>query len=115
MGVEHTIAPGISETLTIPLQEDQAYDFTIGGPEGGGKRFKGVLDCRTQGGTSDISTQTLSEPSPASVGGSGGGTDLAETGGSGVTPFIAGAAIALVVIGGAVVVFVGRKQTPPQV
>ncbi|WP_225860688.1 thioester domain-containing protein [Streptomyces triticiradicis] len=115
MGVEHTIAPGISETLTIPLQEDQAYDFTIGGPEGGGKRFKGVLDCRTQGGTSDISAQTLSEPSPASVGGSGGGTDLAETGGSGVTPFIAGAAIALVVIGGAVVVFVGRKQTPPQV
>ncbi|MFB7243137.1 Cys-Gln thioester bond-forming surface protein [Streptomyces populi] len=115
MGAEHTVAPGISETLTIPLQEDQAYDFTIGGPAGGGKRFKGVLDCRTQGGTSDISTQTLSEPSPASVGGSGGGTDLAETGGSGVTPFIAGAAIALVVIGGAVVVLVGRKQTPPQV
>lgn len=115
MGVEHTIAAGISETLLIPLQEDQAYDFTIGATDGGGQRFKGILDCKTQGGPSDISAQTFSEPSPASVGGAGGGTDLAETGGSGLTPVIAGAAIALVVIGGAVVVLVGRKQTPPQV
>ncbi|MGW3913974.1 Cys-Gln thioester bond-forming surface protein [Streptomyces sp. NPDC005070] len=115
MGDEHTVAAGISETLTIPLQEDQAYDFTIGGTDSGGKRFKGVLDCKTQGATSDISTQTLSEPSPASVGGSSGGTDLAETGGSGLTPIIAGAAIGLVVIGGAVMVLLGRKQTPPKV
>ncbi|MFD5817191.1 Cys-Gln thioester bond-forming surface protein [Streptomyces sp. NPDC127038] len=119
MGVEHTVAAGISETLTIPLQEDQAYDFTIGSTDGGadglGKRFKGVLDCKTQGGASGLSAQTLSEPSPASVGGSAGGTDLAETGGSGMTPVIAGAAIGLVVIGGAVVVLLGRKQTPPRV
>ncbi|MFF3405949.1 Cys-Gln thioester bond-forming surface protein [Streptomyces sp. NPDC002742] len=116
MGVEHTVAAGVSQTVTIPLQEDQAYDFTISGPNGVEKRFKGVLDCKTQGTASDVSAQTLSEPSPASVGGtSGGGTDLAETGGSGTTPIIAGAAIALVVIGGAVVVFVRRKQTPPQV
>ncbi|MFE1285327.1 TQXA domain-containing protein [Streptomyces sp. NPDC058751] len=115
MGDEHTVAAGVSETLTIPLQEDQVYDFTIGGADGGGKRFKGVLDCKTQGGASGIAAQTLSEPSPASVGGSDGGTDLAETGGSGLTPVIAGAAIALVLVGGAVVVLVGRKQTPPQV
>ncbi|MEU0437019.1 Cys-Gln thioester bond-forming surface protein [Streptomyces sp. NPDC006290] len=116
MGVEHTIEAGVSQTVTIPLQEDQAYDFTIGGPSGVEKRFKGVLDCKTQGVASDVSTQTLSEPSPASVGGtSSGGTDLAETGGTSATPIIAGAAIALVLIGGAVVVFVRRKQTPPQV
>lgn len=115
LGVEHTVAAGASQTLTIPLQEDQAYDFTIGGADGLGKRFKGVLDCKTQGGTTGLSAQTLSEPSPASVGGSSGGTDLAATGGSGLTPIIAGAAIALVLIGGAVVVLLGRKQTPPQV
>ncbi len=114
MGVEHTVAAGISETLTIPLQEDQAYDFTVGGSDGG-KRFKGVLDCKTQGGASGISAQTFSEPSPASVGGTGAGTDLAETGGTSLTPIIAGAAIALVLIGGAVVVLFGRKQTPPQI
>lgn len=114
MGIEHTIEAGVSQRITIPLQEDQAYDFTIAGPNGVEKRFKGVLDCKTQGGASDISTQTLSEPSPASVGGSGGGTDLAETGGSNTTPVIAGVAIALVVIGGAVVVLLRRKQTPPQ-
>lgn len=113
MGVEHTIAGGAAQTMTVPLQEDQAYDFTISGPSGFAKRFKGVLDCRTQGGASDITTQTVSEPSPASVGGTG-GSDLAETGGSGATPVIAGVAIALVVIGGAAVLFVRRKQTPGQ-
>ncbi|NEB29298.1 Cys-Gln thioester bond-forming surface protein [Streptomyces sp. SID14446] len=115
MGVEHTIAAGAAQTMTVPLQEDQAYDFTISGPSGFAKRFKGVLDCRTQGGASDITTQTVGEPSPASIGGSGsGGSDLAETGGSGATPVIAGVAIALVLVGGAAVLFVRRKQTPEQ-
>jgi TQXA domain-containing protein/LPXTG-motif cell wall-anchored protein len=115
MGIEHTIEAGTSQTVTIPLQEDQAYDFTINGPNGFSKRFKGVLDCKTQGSTSDISTQTVSEPSPATVGGtSTGGTDLAETGGSSTTPIIAGIAIALVVIGGAAVLFVRKKQTRVQ-
>lgn len=115
MGIEHTIEAGTSQTVTIPLQEDQAYDFTITGPNGFSKRFKGVLDCKTQGSTSDISTQTVSEPSPATVGGtSTGGTDLAETGGSSTTPIIAGIAIALVVIGGGAVVFVRKKQTRVQ-
>ncbi|WP_369246678.1 LAETG motif-containing sortase-dependent surface protein [Streptomyces sp. R41] len=115
MGIEHTIEAGASQTVTIPLQEDQAYDFTINGPNGFSKRFKGVLDCKTQGSTSDISTQTVSEPSPATVGGtSTGDTDLAETGGSSTTPIIAGIAIALVVIGGAAVLFVRKKQARVQ-
>ncbi|WP_373294439.1 Cys-Gln thioester bond-forming surface protein [Streptomyces albiflavescens] len=115
MGIEHTIEAGTSQTVTIPLQEDQAYDFTINGPNGFSKRFKGVLDCKTQASTSDISTQTVSEPSPATAGGtSTGGTDLAETGGSSTTPIIAGIAIALVVIGGAAVLFVRKKQARVQ-
>ncbi|MFF4348664.1 Cys-Gln thioester bond-forming surface protein [Streptomyces sp. NPDC001530] len=115
MGIQHTIEAGKSQTVTIPLQEDQAYDFTINGPNGFTKRFKGVLDCKTQGGAKDITTQTVSEPSPATVGGtSTGGTDLAETGGSSATPIIAGIAIALVVIGGAAVLFVRKKKASAQ-
>ncbi|MEW2166932.1 Cys-Gln thioester bond-forming surface protein [Streptomyces sp. NPDC007084] len=115
MGIEHTIAAGAAQTMTVPLQEDQAYDFTISGPNGFAKRFKGVLDCVTQGASDGITTQTVSEPSPASVGGtSTGGTDLAATGGSGATPLIAGVAIALVVVGGAALLVVRKRQTPEQ-
>ncbi|MFF3937870.1 TQXA domain-containing protein [Streptomyces phaeofaciens] len=112
MGAEYTIAAGASQTVTVPLEEDQAYDFTIAGPQGGQYRFTGVLDCRTRAAeTGDLTTQTLSEPSPATVGGtSSSDTNLAETGGSSATPIIAGTAIGLVVIGGAALVLVGRKE-----
>ena len=111
MGTEHSIPAGESGTVTIPLQEDQAYDFTITGTGGFEQRFTGVLDCRTQGSESGDSTQTLSEPSPATVGGTSADTNLAETGGSSATPLIAGVAIALVVIGGAALLLVGKKPT----
>ncbi|WP_373009910.1 Cys-Gln thioester bond-forming surface protein [Streptomyces sp. Amel2xC10] len=112
MGTEYTIPAGASRTVTIPLQEDQAYDFTITGPQGAAYRFTGVLDCRTQAAEArDLTTQTLSEPSPATVGGtSSSDTNLAETGGSSVTPIIAGTAIGLVTIGGATLLLVGRKE-----
>ncbi|MEV7884568.1 Cys-Gln thioester bond-forming surface protein [Streptomyces sp. NPDC002817] len=113
LGVEHSIPAGESQTVTIPLQEDQAYDFTITGPGGLDKRFTGVLDCQTQGAETGDAVQTLSEPSPMTVGGAA-GTNLAETGSSGATPVIAGVAIALVVIGGAALVLVRRKKTPTQ-
>ncbi|MEU5096380.1 Cys-Gln thioester bond-forming surface protein [Streptomyces sp. NPDC020996] len=112
MGLEHSIPAGQSRTVTIPLQEDQAYDFTITGPGGLEKRFTGVLDCKTQGSGGGEVTQTLSEPSPATVGGVADDTNLAATGGSSATPLIAGLAIAFVVIGGAALVVVRRKQTP---
>ncbi|WP_419586486.1 TQXA domain-containing protein [Streptomyces sp. Qhu-G9] len=112
MGTEHTIAAGASQTVTVPLREDQAYDFTVKGPGGYEKRFQGVLDCRTQSSAGGETTQTLSEPSPATVGGTSVTTaDLAETGSSGATPLIAGIAIGLVVIGGAALVLVRRKNT----
>ncbi|MDN0196909.1 TQXA domain-containing protein [Streptomyces sp. S.PNR 29] len=114
MGVEYSIPAGESRTVTIPLREDQPYDFTIKGPGGFEKRFAGVLDCRTQGDEGGESTQILSEPSPATVGGTATDTNLAETGGSGVTPLIGGIAIALVLIGGAVLIVVRRKDMPTQ-
>lgn len=112
MGAEHTIPAGASRTVTVPLQEDQPYDFTITGPNGFGHRFTGVLDCKTQGTVTTESTQTLSEPSPATIGGGtvSSGTDLAATGSSAITPMIAGVAIGLVVIGGAVLVMLRRKE-----
>ncbi|MCX5363489.1 Cys-Gln thioester bond-forming surface protein [Streptomyces sp. NBC_00124] len=113
LGVEHSIPAGESQTVTIPLQEDQAYDFSITGPGGLDKRFTGVLDCQTQGAETGDAVQTLSEPSPMTVGGAA-GTNLAETGSSSATPVIAGVAIALVVIGGAALVLVRRKKTPTQ-
>ncbi|SOE74902.1 TQXA domain-containing protein [Streptomyces sp. OV198] len=115
MGAEHTVAAGKSLTVTVPLQEDQAYDFTLTGPNGFEKHFTGMLDCKTQGSASDITTQTVGEPSPALASAdSTGGTNLAETGGSGATPIIAGIAVALVVIGGTVVLLLRKKKAPAQ-
>jgi TQXA domain-containing protein/LPXTG-motif cell wall-anchored protein len=115
MGAEHTVAAGKSLTVTVPLQEDQAYDFTLTGPNGFEKHFTGMLDCKTQGSASDITTQTVGEPSPALASAdSTGGTNLAETGGSGATPIIVGIAVALVVIGGTAVFLLRKKKAPAQ-
>ncbi|MEV6111264.1 Cys-Gln thioester bond-forming surface protein [Streptomyces sp. NPDC052109] len=111
MGAEHTIPAGASRTVTVPLQEDQAYDFTITGPHGFSHRFTGVLDCRTQGAITTRAAQAHNEPSPASVGGTAvPDTDLAATGGSAITPLIAGVAIGFVVIGGAVLVVLRKRE-----
>lgn len=115
MGIEYGIDAGETRTVTIPLQEDQVYDFTIKGPNGFAKQFRGVLDCQTEteAGAGGESVQTLSEPSPATVGGStvsDSGTDLAETGSSGATPVIGGIAISLVVIGGAVMITLRKRE-----
>ncbi|WP_055490071.1 Cys-Gln thioester bond-forming surface protein [Streptomyces sp. TP-A0356] len=115
MGAEHTIPAGASQTVTIPLQEDQAYDFTIKGPGGYARWFKGVLDCRTESRSAGLSPQTLGEPSPATVGGTAAAdTNLAQTGASNATPIIAGTAIGLVLIGGAALVLVRKKQMPTE-
>ncbi|MEU2059391.1 Cys-Gln thioester bond-forming surface protein [Streptomyces sp. NPDC013455] len=114
MGTEHTIPAGASRTVTVPLQEDQAYDVTITGPHGFSHRFTGVLDCKTQGAITTETARLPNEPSPATVGGNTvPDTNLAETGGSEITPMIAGVAIGLVVIGGGVLLVLRRKETPP--
>ncbi|WP_320773347.1 TQXA domain-containing protein [Streptomyces sp. CRN 30] len=119
VGTEHTVAAGATETVTVPVQEDQAYDFTITGPNGFEQRFRGVLDCatatETRAGEDGTTVQTLDEPTPVTAAAPvGGGTDLAETGSSGATVLIGGAAIGLVVIGGAALILVGRKKAPAQ-
>jgi LPXTG-motif cell wall-anchored protein len=114
MGFKHTIEAGTSQTVTIPLQEDQPYDFTIQGPSGFEKRFKGVLDCETEGSAIDSKSQPVNEPSPASAGGTTGGGDLAETGSSSSTPLIAGIAVVFVVLGGAAVFFLRKKKDPAE-
>ncbi|MGV9707311.1 Cys-Gln thioester bond-forming surface protein [Streptomyces sp. NPDC003483] len=112
MDAEHTVPAGESVKVTVPLREDQAYAFTVTGANGFEKRFTGMFDCKTQGSTSDITTQTVGEPSPAVVDAtSAGDTNLAETGGSAATPIIAGTAIALVVLGGGVVFLLRQKET----
>ncbi|MFG2557872.1 LAETG motif-containing sortase-dependent surface protein [Streptomyces sp. NPDC048496] len=115
-GIKHTVEAGASETVTVPVAEDQAYDFTITGPGGFTKTFKGVLDCKTSGSsTGGPDTQTVDQPAPATAGGSSTGTgtggDLAETGGSSATPVIAGIAIALVVVGGGAVFLLRKRKT----
>ncbi|MFC9931739.1 Cys-Gln thioester bond-forming surface protein [Streptomyces sp. NPDC127190] len=111
MGVEHTIPAGATRTVTVPLQEDQAYDFTVTGPNGFSRRFTGVLDCKTQGAITTQTTEIQNNPSPASVGGTmAPDTNLASTGGSALTPVIAGVAIGFVVIGGAVLVILRKRE-----
>jgi LPXTG-motif cell wall-anchored protein len=117
-GKKYTVAPGGSRTVTVPVDEDQAYSITITGPEDFTKTFEGVLDCETAVTvTSTSSASPSSSPSTASVGGTSLATtgnvsgDLAETGTSSATPVIAGIAIALVVVGGGAV-FLLRKKKP---
>ncbi|WP_330457901.1 TQXA domain-containing protein [Streptomyces sp. NBC_00820] len=113
MGAEHTVAPGAAGTVTVPLQEDQPYDFTLTGSNGFSQRFTGVLDCKTQGVITTQTTQTLSRPGPAVSDPATVDTDLAATGASAVTPMIAGVAIGLVVIGGAVLVYLRKREMQP--
>ncbi|MFF7402655.1 MULTISPECIES: TQXA domain-containing protein [Streptomyces] len=112
MGTEHTVPAGATRTVPVSLQEDQGYDFTITGPNGFTRRFTGVLDCRIQGTiVSKAAAQTVGEPTPLTTP-TPDDTDLAATGGSAVTPVIAGAAIGLVVIGGAVLVLLRKREQP---
>ncbi|MDT9690282.1 Cys-Gln thioester bond-forming surface protein [Streptomyces sp. P9(2023)] len=123
-GQKVTIPGGQSKTVTVPLAEDEAYDFTITGPNFE-KNFKGVLDCKTAtpgplpSETPSTEPSVSTSPTPGTAGGSStgsttGGGDLAETGGSSATPMIAGIAAVLVVLGGGAVFFLRKKKTAGQ-
>ncbi len=111
-GLEHTVAPGETRTVTVPLNEDQRYDFTVQGSGGFEKRFTGVLDCRTRTAEIGTTTHALGGPSPTPLAGAPADTNLAATGASDATPWIAGTAIGLVVLGGAGLVITRRGQSP---
>ncbi len=96
--------------MTVPLNEDRPYDFTVEGPDGFQQRFTGMLDCRTRAAETGTTTQTLTGPTPTPLSAPVTDTNLAETGASGATPWITGTAIALVVLGGAGLVFTRRRR-----
>jgi TQXA domain-containing protein len=119
LGFSHTIAAGASRTVTIPLQEDQAYDLTVSGPGGLRKNFTGVLDCETAG-TVAIGTANApaNRPTPATAGkpspiATADDENLAATGGSAATPTIGYLALGMLVIGGGAVFLLRKKKPAP--
>ncbi|MFE2938900.1 LAETG motif-containing sortase-dependent surface protein [Streptomyces sp. NPDC059255] len=125
-GEEHTVTPGGSTTVVVPVGEDETYGITVTGTNGFSKTFDGVLDCVTTGDSDTVTQQASGQPVPLSAGGSSTGAaatagatgavtatgDLAETGSSAATPVIAGVAIALVLAGGGAVYFLRKKNDP---
>ncbi|MFB8381539.1 Cys-Gln thioester bond-forming surface protein [Streptomyces rubiginosohelvolus] len=123
-GEEHTVAAGETSTVTVPVAEDQAYDFTITGPAGFSRTFTGMLDCATSGSVleqaseeaggagNDVGTQSAEQSLPATTGAASSGLegDLAATGGSSATPMLAAVAIGLLVVGGGAVFALRRKK-----
>lgn len=107
-GKSYTVAPGKSQTITVPVKEDQKYKIDIALPNGKVKTFEGTLDCKT---ATPGPTPSTNQPAPATSGGTGGNGNLAETGSSNATPMIAGIAIALVVVGGGAAFFFRRKKS----
>ncbi|MGW3555834.1 Cys-Gln thioester bond-forming surface protein [Streptomyces sp. NPDC000963] len=134
-GTSYTVAGGETRTIAVELAEDEAYHFTVTGPNGFKQTFEGVLDCETatprptpSGTTPAAEPSTPASPSPSTTGGATGGDTaggaagdtttgtttgggLAATGSSNATPMIAGIAAALVVIGGGAVFFLRKKKT----
>lgn len=106
-GKTYTIAPGKSQTITVPVAEDQKYKIDITLPNGTVKTFEGVLDCMPA--TTPSPSPSGNQPSSATTGGTG--QNLASTGSSSATPMIAGIAAALVVAGGGAVFFFRRKKS----
>ncbi|MFI0925147.1 LAETG motif-containing sortase-dependent surface protein [Streptomyces sp. NPDC021012] len=126
-GTSYTVAAGETKTITVPLAEDEAYNFTITGPNGFKETFEGVLDCKTatpgpKPSETPSTTPSATPSTPSTTGTTGdttggtttGGGDLAETGSSSATPMIAGIAAALVVVGGGAVFFLRKKKTTGQ-
>ncbi|MCQ4081855.1 Cys-Gln thioester bond-forming surface protein [Streptomyces sp. RB6PN25] len=105
-GKEYTVAAGKSQTITVPVAEGQSYAITITGPGGFKKTFSGVLNCKTAG-----SGGSSASPAPAPTPAGGHGKNLAETGSSDATPYLAGAAVVLVAIGGGMVFFLRKRKT----
>ncbi|WP_030210540.1 Cys-Gln thioester bond-forming surface protein [Streptomyces bikiniensis] len=128
-GTSHTVAGGETKTIPVELAEDEAYKFTITGPNDFEQTFEGVLDCETAppgpnpSATTPGTGPTTPAPSPSAADGTTGGDtaggstgttgggDLAETGSSNATPVIAGIAAVLVVVGGGAVFLLSKKKT----
>jgi TQXA domain-containing protein len=112
LDAEYTIAAGETRTVTVPLPEDRAYAFTAHSADGFEQRFTGVLDCRTRSNPADDTVHTLTGPAPTAVTDPAPDpdTNLAATGSSDAAPLIGGTAIGLVVLGGAVLLYLRGRN-----
>lgn len=115
-GEKHLVPARATRTVTVPVAEDQKYDFTVKGAGAFEQHFSGTLDCLTLSMAPKVD-QDISNLSAASAGGPTGGStdavdDLAETGSSSATPIIAGVAIGLLVIGGGALFLLRGKKGP---
>ncbi|MGF1429348.1 Cys-Gln thioester bond-forming surface protein [Kitasatospora sp. LaBMicrA B282] len=117
------VAPGATQTVTVPVAQKQAYDIKVAGLTGPGSEFSGILDCAVATPTPKPSTGTSASPTPASssspttpaAGGvpsasaSPTGKSLAFTGGGSNSGLIAGLAAGLVLLGGGAVFMMRRR------
>ncbi|MET7637836.1 thioester domain-containing protein [Streptomyces sp. NPDC005438] len=112
---QHRVDASKTETVTVPVREDQAYRIAIATPSGGKRVFSGVLDCENVGAPVEQAAGLTTQTGPATVGGGQepGTTDLAETGANNNTMLIAGVAVAFIVVGGLAVLMV-RVRKPEE-
>ncbi|MBD0710254.1 MULTISPECIES: LAETG motif-containing sortase-dependent surface protein [unclassified Streptomyces] len=83
-GTSYTVAAGETKTIAVPLAEDEAYKFTITGPNGFAETFEGVLDCETappgpQPSETPGTEPSTPAPSPSTPDATTGGTTGGET------------------------------------
>ncbi|BFV56903.1 TQXA domain-containing protein [Kitasatospora sp. CMC57] len=95
-----TVPPAGTKSVPVKVAEDTAYDIVVTGPNGFKEEFKGVLNCKTD---------TAASPTPKAPSASPTGPVLANTGGGGQTPLVAGIAGALVIAGAAAVFTLRRR------
>ncbi|MFI5533322.1 Cys-Gln thioester bond-forming surface protein [Kitasatospora sp. NPDC051853] len=117
-GQSLTVPAGGSKNIPVKVAEDAAYDIKVKGTNFEfEKQFTGVLNCKTDTAvtpspTPSVSASTSTTPSaPATptASASPSGPVLANTGGGGQTPLLAGIAGALVIAGGAAVYALRRR------
>ncbi|KJK56612.1 hypothetical protein UK12_21490 [Saccharothrix sp. ST-888] len=115
----YTVKPGGTTSVPVKVEEDKPYHFTVTGPNGFKQDIQGVLNCKTDTGTTTPSSTPSATPSSTPSSSTGGGTGsstggstgggLAFTGGGGETPWLAGIAGALLVAGGGAVFALRRR------
>ncbi|MFE5730664.1 LAETG motif-containing sortase-dependent surface protein [Streptomyces sp. NPDC056528] len=91
-GTSYTVAGGETKTIPVKLAEDEAYNFTITGPNGFEQTFEGVLDCETatpgpkpSETTPGTEPSTTASPSPSTPGDTTGGDTAGGTTGGDTT------------------------------
>ncbi len=127
-GKSHTVAPGGSRTVTVPVGEDRTYRIVVTLPGGKTQEFSGILDCETEGKPGEGAPGGGNgggggKPSPAPSADTTSGTgpadrpsdeedvdgSLAATGGNSLTTPLAALA-AFLILGGGTAVFLNRKR-----